>query len=653
MFLKKSQYLKLVMTTGVVALSASFVSAPAFALSTDLGIDNLEASLVTDVRYAIGVRTSSRNEAVGNSTFFDQSDWRFDAGDIVTSRLDATPQFSLRYSPSSWGPVTSFGMRVSGNVFKDFAYNKNSVACRPGTAPVGLPAGLLGPNSGAVHLPGERISYCDQRITGYRDNNGKYNGVARLRDIQGAEVGDAFAFGNFQIGDSSLSIRAGRHALFWGEALFNPYFGVSAAQGPVNLNKALTIPAISAQDLFIPVNQISGTLSATDRLSVGFQYYLPKGGWRRLEVPEGGTYLNPLDPLLNGADSFYLANLSVAGPTGNSLGLGPYVLRRDPDVNGKNHNNFGIQLKYQSDFLIDATYGLYYRRFDEIIPWLNPVAATAENQPTLIAGLGGLLQLLSNQGIDLATIPTLPGAYRAVYAKGTDLYGLSFSSKQGDVSLGADVAYSQKRALNSQLLYTAVGDDGQRARGDTLSGVLNGLYISPATELFGLKLWDSSVSILELNWSYLAKVTQGAQFYKAVNTDACRADAAIEGAPGVRGDTVDGCSSRYSLGIGMVFQPTWYQVLPGIDLNATLFLTDGLKNTSPINLQGFEGNVISSLGIGANFYNQLNVALDYHYYYTQGRTGTNLDGEPIATSFNFIGSLKDRNWVSLTVKYGF
>ncbi|MDB5975019.1 MAG: hypothetical protein JWR07_1779 [Nevskia sp.] len=609
---------------------------PAEAMNLNLGVPNLDASLDTDLRYNVGVRVQKRNPEVGLNSSYDQSDYRFGQGAIVTDRVDATPQLQLKYN-AGWSLLPSLGIRVTGNAFRDFAYNNDTTACRPGTAPVGLPPGLLGPTFPGVALPGQRLSYCDPQISDY--NDATYNHEARRSSFEYAELLDAFTFMNFQFGSVPVNVKAGHYALFWGESLFNPFLGVSAGMGPVDLNKLLSVPGSNAQDLFRPVNQISATATVTPELSVGFQYFLPWLGWDHVRGPEGGTFLNPLDALFYGPDKFYITTLPYAGP---------YSLIRAEDIRGDNHGNYGLQAKLTSHFLFDATYGFYYRQFDETLPWLNPRPATPQNQPAIFANATQLSTLL---GIPAAALSAFPGDYRLVFPKRTRMLGLSMSTQQLGISIGADVAYSPNRALQSELF--AVDNSGLRARGQTLSGVINGLYLTPSVSVAGFKLWDSATIITELNWSYLLKVTEGQQFYKGVNTDACRADAGISGAINVPGETVDGCSSRYSLGISFAFQPNWYQVFPGIDLNGSVVFQDGVKNDSPINGASYEGQITGSVGVGALFYNKVTAALAYNFYGVEHRDGPNLDGEIVDTSVNYLGDIRDRAWTSLTLKYSF
>lgn len=621
-----------------VAVLAALLSADAGAFHLDLGVPKLDTSFDTDVRYAVGVRTEARNEAIGNGMFFDEGDYRFDQGDVVTDRLDATPQLNIKYSPG-WSFANSFGLRVSGNLFKDFAYgfNDKQVRSRPGSAPTELPPGLLGPDQVAIPTPtlGPAVPY--SQLTSY------YNGLdynAIKRNINTAELQDAFAFINFSVGNVPVNLKGGAHTLFWGEALFSPFFGVSYGMGPIDINKALTIPAVSAQDLFIPVNQISGTIIPLNSLTVGFQYFLD---WRQVRAPEGGTYLGTADPFLDGPERLFLGNLPVTGP---------YFIPHDAPVNGRNNNKFGIQLKW--DVLDSTTLGFYYRRFDETLPWVQVLPATPQNQPNIFGNLQALLTGLSTilGPIDPTKLPVFPGAYRYVYPQSTTLYGTSVSSKVFGVSVGADVAYTHNRALLSELL-DREGGSGNKARGDLLSGVVNALYIFNNAEIFGIKLFDQAPLVAEMNWSYLVKVTSRDDVYKSVGSDSCKRDAALFGAPGVSGDTVDWCASRYHIGGAAAFQPTWFSVAPQIDLNAVLFYQNVFINDSPANLAAAKGFGNASAGLGFTYRQALSVSLNYNMFFSDYRTGKNVAGETTITSFNGLGTVADRDYLSLTAKYSF
>lgn len=583
--------------------------------------ESLKTELVADFRYGIGVRLAEREPAIANNTLFDESDYRFDKGDIVTNRLDVTPQLTLTYEPQDFGWLQSIGARTTAYVFKDFAYSADRVSCRPGTAPVINPGDFSqAPDS----TPPGRLSYCDSRVVSY--SGGKYNGAVAKQHFEGGESLEAFAFANFNVAESAVSVKAGKHALFWGEALLNAFLGVAYGMGPIDLNKAITVPGAGVQDIFLPLNQISAKATINEAWSFGLQYPLD---WKGPRAPDGGTYFGLADPFLDSPDQFFLANVA---------GLGPLTLRHDPSVEGENKNKFGLQLIWSPEFMQGGTWGLYYREFDETVLWLHAMPANPDNQP----GPFGNLPPGS---------PVLPGAYRYVYPRDTTVMGLTASQEFFGTSFAAEIVYSQDRALNSELLY--IDDEGKRARGNTWSGVVNAIYLGPEASLFGFTLWDGSVMLAEANWSYLEKLTDRPERYKGVGTAACRADAAQLGVRDTPGETIDGCSSRYHVGAAVVFIPFWYQVLPGVDLSGTFVYMDTLKNNSPIQLGGNEGFMNGSVGITADFYKTISATLSYNFYDSQYRTGQNGDGETVVTTFNGLGTLADRDYVSWSLKYSF
>ena len=622
------------------------------AYSVDTGISDLSVDVSADFRYLTGVRVEKRDEAIGNDTFFDSADYAADRGEFVTNRIDVYSGADIRYSFSK-GLVEDAGFRASFAAFKDFAYEKgDKVPSRPGTVPVGVPAGLLPAPLGnsAVGLPPlngvQAVSYSE--VTEY--SSGQYNGATRRQDIERIELRDLFAFANLSIADMPLSLRGGQYGLFWGEAIFTPLLGVAYSMGPIDLGKSLTTPGAGAQDVFLPVPQISATLGVTDSISLGAQYFLD---WEGLRAPEGGTYLNPIDPLVNGPDRLF---------AGNVPGIGPYFLTHEPTVKGNNKNNFGLQLKWAPTALNGGTLAAYYRKFDEVIPGLGISLANPTNQPGLIGSAGQILEPINNligalvgAGLPLpSSLATLPGGYRLVYPKDTELYGLTASTKAAGISLGAELVYNKNRGLNSSN-FGVITDDGG-ARGDVFTAVLNGIYLGGAVNPFGLKLADSWAGILEFNGSYLDRVTERPELYKEKGTAACRLDVVAFGAGGDvsgNGGTVDSCSSDYHLGLSVAISPVWYQVLPSTDLSATLFYSNTLKNNSPIQNGGNEGFASGSLSFTATYAANASVTLAYNYYDSKFRTGTNLAGEKVVTTFNGLGTLADRDWVSLAFKYSF
>jgi len=167
------------------------------------------------------------------------------------------------------------------------------------------------------------------------------------------------------------------------------------------------------------------------------------------------------------------------------------------------------------------------------------------------------------------------------------------------------------------------------ALGDTYHGLVNVLYSAPKTPVF-----DSASLLAELTWMHWAKVTQNAAVFK-----------------GRESYTGIDKPSRDYVGLAVNFTPTWFQVLPGMDLLAPVTYSRGLNGNAAVFLGGNEAGGNYSVGVAADLYSKYRIDLKYTGYF--GDYSTN-PATGAATGFNGVfGSLADRGWVSLTFKTTF
>ncbi|MBS0346013.1 MAG: DUF1302 domain-containing protein [Proteobacteria bacterium] len=447
-------------------------------------------------------------------------------------------------------------------------------------------------------------SYINNRYSSY---------VKRYYRGPSGELLDAFVFGAFDAGNVPVKLKAGRHTVFWGELMFlnGALHSVSYAQMPLDLQKGFATPGVEAKELFRPLNQISGQAQLTDTLSVAGQYFLQ---WEAYRYPEGGTYLGPVDFAFNGPDRV------VAGQIPNSAAYGPYAgallgYTRGHEVVPRNNGEFGLSARWSPEIL-DGTLGFYYRRYADKLP------QALVTQRNLIAGK-----------------PLLNGStYNLVYAGGIDLFGVSFAKNIGGLSLGSEVSYRRNTPLVAQLLGvspTGLPDRGETSgpRGDTWHGLVNLMGVLPKTSLFDTANWAT-----ELTWSRWRKVRSGESLFNA------------EGfAPCVGKDKWDGCVTKDYVGAAVSFTPTWYQVLPGIDLSAPVSYSVGLHGNAATMFGGNEGNGNYSIGLGADIQQKYRVDLKYIAYFGQYKD----NGTAVTAINGFTTLLQDRNFVSLTFKTTF
>ncbi len=424
--------------------------------------------------------------------------------------------------------------------------------------------------------------------------NNKYTStITRFYQGPSGELLDAFVFGRFDVGNAPTAVKIGRHSLYWGESLFlgGNLHGIAYAQNPLDLQKGFATPGVEAKELFRPLNQVSATSQVTDTLSLSAQYMLQ---WDSFRYPEGGTYLGPVDFAFNGPDRQFI-----------SAGLG--FARRGDASEPNNTGEWGLAARWSPDWL-DGTLGLYYRNFADKLPQTF------------------LTQVAPNNS-----------RYNLIYADDIDLFGISLAKNIAGVSVGAELSYRRNTPLNSQVLGISPGlpqaGDTKGPRGDTYHALVNGLGVIPRTALF-----DAATYAAELTWSRWGSVNSGANLFYAEGFAPCNGR-----------DKWDGCTTKNYVGAAVAFTPTWYQVFPGVDLQAPMTFAQGLSGNAPVIFGGNERNGNWSIGIGADVFQKYRFDLKYIDYLGRYRD----NGTAVTTQNGFTTLLKDRGFVSLTFKTTF
>lgn len=217
------------------------------------------------------------------------------------------------------------------------------------------------------------------------------------------------------------------------------------------------------------------------------------------------------------------------------------------------------------------------------------------------------------------------------------------------LSVGAELSWRHITPLLARILGDATASGfpapGETAgpRGDTTHGLVNVLGAVSRTPLFDAASWAA-----ELTWMRWNKVTSGASLFNAVGYNCSVRYGFL---PVTRaGDKWDGCATKDYYGLGLSFSPTWFGVLPGVDLSAPMSYSRGLKGNAATTFGGNEGNGNFSLGLSADVFTKYRVDLKYIGYFGEYRT----DGTSAVTAQNgFTTLLKDRGFVSLTLKTTF
>jgi len=420
--------------------------------------------------------------------------------------------------------------------------------------------------------------------------------VKRLYHGPSGEVLDAFAFSGFDLGEVPVQVKAGRHTLYWGESLFlgGHLHSISYSQNSLDLQKGFATPGTEAKELFRPLNQLSAQAQLTDTVSVAGQYLLQ---WESARYPEGGTYLGPVDFVFNGPDRQFVSG---------ALGFASRGQASEPSQ----HGEFGLSARW-SPQVLDGTMGFYYRRYADKLPQV----------------------LITRAG---------PGTtqYNNIYADDIDLYGVSFAKNIGGVSVGSEVSTRRNTPLSAQVLGIAPGlpaeGETKGPRGDTWHALVNVAGVVPKTAVFDAAVWAA-----EVQWSHWSKVRSGANLFNALGFS--------PNCSGANADKWNGCTTKDYVGTSFAFTPTWYQVMPGVDLSAPVTYAVGLHGNSAVTFGGNEGLGNYSVGLGADLYQKYRFDLKYIDFV--GRYKDN--GTAVTATNGLTTFLKDRGFVSLTFKTTF
>ncbi|MGE4063057.1 MAG: DUF1302 domain-containing protein [Rhodospirillaceae bacterium] len=427
-----------------------------------------------------------------------------------------------------------------------------------------------------------------------------------------AELLNAFVAGRETIGDMTVSVRAGRHTMLWGESLFFAGNGIAAGQSPIDTIKALSVPLSRAKEVFMPVAQISLSAQPRPDMVINAYYQLE---WRKSRLPGVGSYFSAADFVDAGGYRLYVGRNQYLG--------------RGRSPNARDGGQFGLGLRFiQNDYDI----GLYALRYHAKEPQLYmrpyprmPAATGTERsaeipreRPAAYGSAPGVYAGPSNPFssdpiYDFGAETGEVGEYFFVYPENIEIYGASFSGYLGESNVAAEVSTRRRMPLASQALLVtgAMPADGHRnalyALGDTLHGQAS--IISAIAPNDG---WDSASFSVEIAANHRLRITRNAGAF-------------------------DDSRTRSYVGVRALFEPVYFAVLPGMDLSIPVSIGYGLAGRSSID---------SGQNAKAGSF-ELGLSATYRAVWRGSLTLTRFIGDPTRQAF------ADRHFVSLSIQTTF
>lgn len=407
-----------------------------------------------------------------------------------------------------------------------------------------------------------------------------------------AELLDAFVFGGADIGDMSATVRLGKHAQVWGETLFFGANGIAGGMVPIDYIKLFSVPGSQFKEVMRPVNQVSGQLQVQPGFTLGGYYQFD---WQPNRIPASGAFSSFADTFGDGRERL----LWVTGSYFANAG----------EIKPPKSGQYGFQARFRPNGL-DADLGLYAIRYHQKDPnvYIRPAAGPG---------------FFGNQGAP----GTRVGDFALAYHEGTRAYGASVSTSVGAANVGIEASLRDNAALVNPGAFVFDPTTDNRSNPAYPVGRTAHLNASTVLLLSPTALWQGGTFLAEVGWNRLLKVTRNPQ-------------------------ALDPNATRDALGLRMIFSPTYYQVLDGVDVSVPIGLGYNPKGrSSAVSL--FNGGVDKggdfSIGISGVYHKNLTFGLTYTTYF--GATGAVL--APSNDRLSFRQYYKDRSNIAATAQISF
>lgn len=427
------------------------------------------------------------------STNYDDGNWNFEKGDITQAVARATSDINMTYK--------NFGFFGRGLFFYD-TENRGKRQFYPN-------AGTLSGNPNSLSNNGAKGRRGDRGDPAYfrRDNQDEVDDqIGSNFQLLDANLTGTFPF----FGEREIAVKVGRQPINWGESTILIVNSLNTFNPP-NVNNLFRPAFLDLAEVLTPIGAISASTQLSE--SVNFEAFY-QYDWQQAEIPAPGAYLSFIDVGTNIDQQFANLGFGKVPEDPLQIGIGDQIMlsaitdtgERFPieEVDtGMNGGQYGMALRYFAEWLNDGTeLGFYAANYHSRFPYLSttagqfgclngpgaPAPSTLPDQP----GLGGALSLKDAQDITTvlgacpgadallfveSALPVAPPAREQnigangdafdadsigallEYPKDIKLYGMSFNTSFGELSVQGEVAYRPKAPLqvdDTDLVFAAL-----------------------------------------------------------------------------------------------------------------------------------------------------------------------------------------------------
>lgn len=464
-----------------------------------------------------------------------------------------------------------------------------------------------------------------------------------LAKFQGVALLDAYVFGDFDIAEHPLHLRAGNQVVNWGEGLFFQN-GINSAN-PVDV-AALRRPGAQLKEALLPVPMLYANFGVSDALSVETFYQLQ---WRQSVLEGCGTYFSANDFISEGC--FGVPRIGADDPA--TYANGQYIARAG-DNDASDGGQFGVALRYFAES-IGTEFGAYAMNIHSRTPYASII--------TDLYGATGA----GWRDPAIGTNAQKNARYFADFPEDIRIFGLSFSSNIAGTSVFGEYSYRPNQPVqlatgdlipafagNPAGTGGAIGGDltlGQDAINAIPGSVYNGYDRREISQLslgfiksFSQVLGADSLNLMgEAGMKYMHDLpSQSKRRYN--KTDQYGSDLADGNAKGCAagvaaqykklGCSSDGYTSDFSWGYRLRAQLNYPGVFAGVNVSPFVSFGQDVKGWS------YDGNfvedrLLGSVGVRAEYLQQYSAELSW------------------AGSGNTPYAVTDKDFIALSLRMGF
>ena len=444
----------------------------------------------------------------------DDGNWNYDRHDFTQAVFKVTQDLNLSYGEFGLFAKWLYFYDFVNNDFMEFhpnwitAANRGSVGCDADDDPC-----MNVTNYDRAYGPGApmRVRRSDGEV---------------LRQIgTDLQMMDYYIYGQTALPffeDKTLTWKVGNQTLNWGESTALVINSVNQVNA-VNANNLLRV-GFDLSELYVPSGMVFGSVEPFENATIEAFYGYE---WKPLEIPAPGSYFSFADVGTNNAVDY--ASISFGGPaedpevcgTGSASpsetvygnpasGCGSPLnnplsgltntsttIRRIDDNEARDDGQYGVSFKYFAEWLNNGTeLAFYFMNYHSKLPYVSEYATVAactraEGNDLGIDATNGLELLSACRDLPVSdttavaartatsnAVPIDTVKFQLEYPEDLKMFGVSFNTTIGDISLQGEIAYRPDSPLQvdtQDLTFHALGPMLARCHNvDTCTGTTGG-----------------------------------------------------------------------------------------------------------------------------------------------------------------------------------